>query len=245
MAYLSHIDLENIGLRVIQAYKKLPEVYGQPLDRIDIDYLIHALLGLRIDYSHLSPDGNTLGLTSFCEIGIEVFPKEPDQTDELYYMLDGKTILIERDLIAEGANIGRRNYTAPHEGCHHILKMLFPHDYGTPISCRTVHYYCRERKGAFDWEEWQVETLAGIILMPKECIDRCMEYFGLGAKIRLLNRVFAAADYKHFAEMAQYMGVSKTALSIRLAQLGRIGKNNFMDPYALVRVEMDEEDADV
>lgn len=244
MAYLSRIDLENIGARVIRAYKRLPKICGQPLDRIDIDYLIHALLGLRIDYSHLSPDGNTLGLTSFCEIGIEVFSKEPNQTDELYYMLDGKTILIEQDLIVEGANIGRRNYTASHEVCHHILKMLFPHDYGAPISGRTVHYYCRGRKGAFDWEEWQVETLAGIILMPRECIDRCMERFGLGAKIRLLNRVFAAADYKRFDEMAQYMGVSKTTLSIRLAQLGKIGRNDFVDPYALVRIEM-EEDADV
>ena len=45
-------------------------------------------------------------------------------------MLDGKTILIESDLMKEGANIGRRNYTVSHESCHHILKMLFPHDYG-------------------------------------------------------------------------------------------------------------------
>lgn len=245
MAYLSRIDLENIGARVIRAYKRLPDVCGHPFDRVDIDYLINALLVLRIDYSHLSPDGNTLGLTSFCEIGIEVFSKEPEQTDEFYYMLDGKTILIEQDLIAEGANIGRRNYTASHEGCHHILKILFPHDYGAPTSSRTVHYYCRGRDGAFDWEEWQVETLASIILMPEECINRCLERFGLGTKIRLLNRVFASADYKCFEAMAEYMGVSKTALSIRLMQLRKIIRNDFMDPYALVRIEMDEKDVDL
>ena len=42
--------------------------------------------------------------------------------------------------------------------------------------------------------------------------------------------------------MAEYMGVSKTALSIRLTQLGKITRNDFMDPYALVRIEMDEEE---
>ena len=174
--------------------------------RVDIDYLIHALLGLRIDYSHLSPDGNTLGLTSFCDIGVQVFSRDPACSDELYYMLDGKTILIEQELVAEGANIGRRNYTASHEGCHHILKMLFPHDYGAQTSRRTVHYYFRGRNGVFDWEEWQVETLASIILMSEECINRCLERFGLGTKIRLLNRVFASADYKCFEAMAEYMG---------------------------------------
>ena len=245
MAYLSRIDLENIGARVIRAYKKLPEVRGQLFDHVDIDYLINALLGLRIDYSHLSPDGNTLGLTSFCEIGIEVFPKEPDQTDELYYILDGKTILIEQDLIAEGANIGRRNYTVSHEGCHHILKMLYPYDYAAQTSNRTVHRYNRERSPIVDWEEWQVDTLAGIILMPSECVNRCMERFGLGTQIRLLNRVFAATDYRRFEEMADFMGVSKTALSIRLPQLGKISRNDFKDPYALVRIERDEEEVDL
>lgn len=244
MAYLSRIDLENIGARVIQAYTRLPEVYGQPLDRVDIDYLLHALLGLRIDYGHLSLTGSTLGLTSFCEIGVQVFPHNPSCSDEFYYMLDGKTILIEQELMAECANIGRRNYTAAHEGCHHILKMLFPHDYGAQASRRTVHYYCR-RWDKFDWEEWQVETLAGIILMPKVCVDRCMARFGLGTKIQLLNRVFARTDYQRFDEMAQYMGVSKTALSIRLSQLGKIERNDFLDPYALVRIEMDEEDLDL
>ena len=245
MAYLSCIDLENIGARVIRAYKRLPEVCGQPFDRVDIDYLINALLGLRIDYSHLSPDGNTLGLTSFCEIGVQVFSQDSACSDELYYILDGKTILIDQELAAEGANIGRRNYTASHEGCHHILKMLFPHDYGAQTNCRTVHYYFRGRNEGFDWEEWQVETLAGIILMPKECIDRCLERFGLGPRIRLLNRIFASPDYQRFDEMAKYMGVSKTALSIRLMQLRKIIRNDFKDPYALVRIEMDVEDSDL
>lgn len=128
--------------------------------------------------------------------------------------VDGKTILIESELMKEGANIGRRNYTVSHESCHHILKMLFPHDYGAQAKARSAHCYYRSSRGNTDWEEWQVETLAAMILLPPECVIRCMERFGLGTQMRLLNRVFASADYKKFEAMASFMGASKTALSI-------------------------------
>lgn len=242
MQYLSRVDLETIGARVIRAYQKLPGSGGGSLERVDIDYLVEALLGLRIDYRRLSPDGDRLGLTSFCEIGVEVFSGEPEFAEEQYYMLDGKTILIEEELMRKGANAGRRNYTVSHEGCHHILKMLFPWDYGAQVRSRAVHVCWRGGHPVQDWEEWQVETLAGIILMPPECVERCMKRYGLGPPMRLLNRVFAPADYRRFEEMAEYMGVSKTALSIRMAQLGKVIRNDFADPYALVRIEMDEEE---
>ena len=128
--------------------------------------------------------------------------------------VDGKTILIESELMKEGANIGRRNYTVSHESCHHILKMLFPHDYGAQAKARSVHCYYRSSRGNTDWEEWQVETLAAMILLPPECVIRSMERFGLGTQMRLLNRVFTPADYKKFEAMASFMGASKTALSI-------------------------------
>lgn len=124
----------------------------------------------------------------------------------------------------------------------HILKMLFPHDYGAQASGRSVHCCYRSNRGNGDWEEWQVETLAAMILLPPECVVRSMERFGLGTQMRLLNRVFAPADYKKFEAMASFMGASKTALSIRMMQLGLLKRNDLSDPYSLVRVDMDEED---
>lgn len=123
-----------------------------------------------------------------------------------------------------------------------ILKMLFPHDYGAQANGRSVHCCYRSNRGNGDWEEWQVETLAAMILLPPECVVRSMERFGLGTQMRLLNRVFAPADYKKFEAMASFMGASKTALSIRMMQLGLLKRNDLSDPYSLVRVEMDEED---
>ena len=69
-----------------------------------------------------------------------------------------------------------------------------------------------------------------------------MADLGLGEEIRLLNRVFAPKEYELFSQMAELLGVSKTALSIRLSQLGLGGRNDFYDPYALVNVYKDEDD---
>ena len=99
MKYLSRNDLETIGRRVIAAYKKLPAISGQAPERIDIDYLCQGLLGLRVDYARLSLNGEKIGLTSSCEVGVEIFPEDPSCEGDQYYMLDGKTILIESELI--------------------------------------------------------------------------------------------------------------------------------------------------
>ena len=68
LKYLSRNDLETIGGRVIAAYKRLPAISGQALERVDIDYLCQELLGLRIDYARLSLNGEKIGLTSSCDI---------------------------------------------------------------------------------------------------------------------------------------------------------------------------------
>ena len=132
MKYLSRNDLETISGRVIAAYKRLPAISDQAPERVDIDFLCQELLGLRIDYARLSLNGEKIGLTSSCDIGVEVFPEDPSSTEEQYYMLDGKTILIESDLMKEGANIGRRNYTVSHESWFRTT--MEPKQVGVPFT---------------------------------------------------------------------------------------------------------------
>lgn len=69
---LSRKSLEAIAERVIRAYMKLPEVANRPVYRIYPETLAEKLLGLKIDYQHLSVDGSILGLTSYGKIGIEL-----------------------------------------------------------------------------------------------------------------------------------------------------------------------------
>ena len=69
-----------------------------------------------------------------------------------------------------------------------------------------------------------------------------MERVGLNGQIQLLNKIYAPKEYALFCTMADNLGVSKTALSIRLDQMGLISRNDFRNPYALVDVYPDDEE---
>ena len=92
-----------------------------------------------------------------------------------------------------------------------------------------------------NWEEWRVNTLAASILMPKDLMIEQMHTAGLGNNLRLLNKIFAPKEYEKFAAVAEAMGVSKSALAIRMKQLHLLDRDDLKDPYALVRVVCDEE----
>lgn len=236
MKRLSRKDIEEIATRVVAQYRSLPEIAGKELQPINPEILVKRLFGLTIDYHHLSIDGTILGVTSYSDIGVGIYG-----ADDLegYYFLDGKTILIEQNLKDNALLSGRCNFTIAHEASHQILKVLFPNDYGTK-SYRQVHYHkLTEQKIPYiqDWEEWQANTLASAILLPPDIVKRCMFLFGLGEKIKLLNKVFAPKEYEMFSNMAQFLGVSKTALAIRLKQLNLLEKDYSKNPYGMIEVQ--------
>ena len=236
--YLSRNEIEQIARRVVSAYQRLPSVRKGPESVVSPTLLIHDLLGLSVGYHTLSRNGSVLGLTACGEVWVTVYddPAHPE-----YYHLDGKTLLIDKGLTAKEGNQGRYHFTLVHEACHQIYKMLFPKTYMNPIAERRVHYCTAHRAtGRGDWEEWRTDTLTSAILMPPDMVRSNMHRFGLGAKLRLLNHVFASEEYARFCELADYMGVSKQALAIRLKQLGLLERDDLQDSYALVNVFPDE-----
>ena len=56
--------------------------------------------------------------------------------------------------------------------------------------------------------------------------------------IKKLNKVFFPREYEKFCQVAETLGVSKQALSIRLTQLGMLGESYLDDPFRLVDVEV-------
>lgn len=234
MPYLSVGEIESIARRVITAYRKLPALAGQQVSMVQPELLVKDLLGLSIEYHVLSSNGSVLGLTSCGEVGVHIYD-DPDRPE--YYFLDGKTLLVDSSLIADGANLGRYHFTLTHEGCHQIFRLLYPKEYIGCAARRQIHY-CRQQSAAADgsWEEWRTNILTASVLMPEDMVRDNLEAFGLGGKQLVLNRVFARSDYERFAEMAAYMGVSKTALSIRLKRLGLLRADYLRNPYALVDI---------
>lgn len=230
MKHLSRIDIEVIAEKIIKAYRELPEVKNKKIYRIEPELLLTKLLGLKIEYQHLSLDGSILGMTSFQEIGVEVFDEADTDT---FFFLDGKTVLVEKDLQQDSGQRGRFNFTTMHEGSHQIFKMLYPNDYGVR-NAEPVHFYkvnSERNKPISDWEEWQANTLASAILLPKDLVLQGMFLFDLGEKIKCLNKVYYPVVYDKFSALADFLGCSKTALAIRMKKLGLLEQEYLDNPH--------------
>ena len=131
---------------------ELPDVRNTQIYRIDPELLLEKVLGLTVEYQHLSYDGSILGMTSFTELGVQVLE---DDDNEAFFFLDGKTVLVEKDLAFDNKLRGRKNFTLMHEGSHQIFKMLFPNDYGVTQKSSGIHYYkinSERNKPISDWD---------------------------------------------------------------------------------------------
>ena len=77
--FLSYAQLDTIAGRVVRAYRKLPEVQAaRVVHSVDPQLLLTKLLGLSVAFRHISWDGETLGMTSYEELEIEIFDKEEE-----------------------------------------------------------------------------------------------------------------------------------------------------------------------
>lgn len=111
MKILKRTDIEAIGNRVYAAYRKLPKIAEQRMIcAVDPDILLTDLLGLRVDYKHLSIDRRIYGTTSTRAIRIMLC--QQDSQEDLYY-LDGKTILIEKKQICKKINSWQGSVALP------------------------------------------------------------------------------------------------------------------------------------
>ena len=225
MAYLSRDDIEKIAEDVICQYKALY------LPERRMCYMVEAtelaeMLGYRIEYVYITRDGSILGQTSSGRIWTEIFD---DNMNKVFFELDGSTILVDKRLLSNPKLAGRKNFTIAHEIAHQIINQKYPEMYGTQN--RTFCDYRRSvkpRKKIVDWYEWQADALAAALLLPVDALQDSMFMFGLGEKMKMLSRKYSDTRYKYFCDMADYLQVSRTALSYRMEQLGLLENNRLI-----------------
>ena len=233
MVVLSRRNLECLSRQILSDYLTQQENRLECIDPVDF---ADKMCGIRFEFIRMELASNVLGLTAFGDVDITI-PCENAPPRTIH--LDGKTAFISQELVESG-QVGRVNFTLMHEAAHHLLDRLFPCEYShqqPSIICRLADESCR--RPITDWGEWRVNVLTSCLLLPRELVHIQMERHGLGERIRLLNRVFAPREYECFVNMADALGVSKTALAIRLDQLGLIDRNDFHNPYALVDIFAD------
>lgn len=227
-------DIEAIAQRVLRAYYKLPELRGQTVSHIDPELLSTKLLGLRIEYHVLSVSGFILGLTAKNRYLVKVYDNGVPADS---CVLQKKTIFIDRYLHDNLELRGRYHFTLAHEASHHILWML---PTTKDLSRKGVLCYKANTKLLTD-EEIQANALASALLMPASLVLEKLLNHGFGTEIKILNRIYDPRGYDRFCRIAEELGVSKTALCIRMRKLGVLRKEYLRDPYALFDVFPDNE----
>ena len=183
-----------------------------------IENLAMHYLGLRIIYTRLSNDGQTLGITTYADTDIKL--NRYCRAETIHVLKD--TILLDECLKEsqdwQHSELGRRRFTIAHECAHQILYRMESENRQTELeqqySART--FSLREMKTLDSWSEWQANAMAAALLMPKKYIalmlnDRRINFYG-----RRLNR----PDRFIFDSMCYRFKVSKTAMKLRLRQLG-------------------------
>ena len=241
---LSHDDIEEIAAATISDFNEffykggIPAMRTMPIST-PIDQFASEYLKLHVSYTHLSSDGSFCGLTAYedteytCEVdGVtRIIPLKRNQ------------VLLDNSFIQPGQVrkfCGKRRFTLAHECAHQILFQL-ESDEGK-AACRKRYsarrcYSLRDLKTREDWNEWQANVLGAAILMPKEEIDFAMWRFAPGRKLKNYNGWFPYMDRTALKLMCGVFGVSKTALIIRLRELGHLEDHpfsEFVDPLEIL-----------
>ena len=72
------------------------------------------------------------------------------------------------------------------------------------------------------------DALAACLLLPEDAVKDAMFVYGLGDKVKVLSRKYSEYKYQCFCEMADALGVSRSALSFRMEQLGLLERNELI-----------------
>ena len=171
---LSRKVLDEFGERIVADF--CPEAMQIP-QAIDTDYFLERHLRVTMDYKYLSRCGLYLGMTVFEDSAhIPVFNHEKFRAE--YIQCTAGTIIIDNDLLDPNQE-HRYRFTAMHEASHLLLHRQYframaeqQSDYTPLVQCR-VDTACNGRRCGYktdkDWIEWQANSLASAMLMP-----RCM-----------------------------------------------------------------------
>ena len=204
---LSYQEINDMAQEIVSKYRKLKE---NPCVNVNVEELMERLYGFKIRFYKLSKDNSILGIYSPVPIILSVF----DKGKPFLVELDGKTALIDESLLQN--NTGRKNFTEAHEGAHFILSHLRQ---SKDILYRDT--ICENK--TIDWIEWQANVLAACILMPEDSVRYLFWKFYCAEHIEKISP-FIKEYFAPFEAMAEFFGVSKQALGIRLKKLGLVNE---------------------
>ena len=231
MYILSRFDIDEIAYSLLKDFSPRNLEYAIA---VDIDAFLVDYLQLLVKERYIGVIGcEALGLTVMRD-SVEI----PSLDEKMHPIILKETygnVLISPTLNGV-KNRPRKRYTKAHEGAHWVLHQpYFQNADGTEqgrlcsgfVACRTVERYIPTTSRKVNWLEWQADTLAASLLMPRDifmCYTKSL-FRRAGVRHGYLSAK-CGSDKQLFHEIApdlcKKFSVSLRAVQIRMIHLGLI-----------------------
>lgn len=206
---LSREQIEQMAVEILSDYNADLLTKPQPLD---VDRFLEQYLGVNIDYQFLTHCGVYLGMTVF-NSSDKVPVYNPELNCAEYISCNGRTVILDNRLLKDNQE-HRYAFTGTHEGAHVIIHPDYYEfkQYRTQKGPSIVQCYSDERRYGRqprtekDWIEWQADTLAACLLMPKPAVlsavrrakfKSCSVNYAREAIFSEFNVSYAAAAHRY------------------------------------------------
>ncbi len=212
--YMSRIEIEELGEGLIDVYIK--EYNIGSIQSVDIEHFITQFLSLKIEYvAFAERESGKIGFLADGETPLLIFQQERIVS----YVFPKDTIVIDKFLL-NAKEQGRRRFTLAHEAAHHILGKMR----SAPLTGRFRNEYDNQQSYSkeeliqmFNANEWQADSMAAALLMPNCVVENALAKFNKSNLIKIYgDNTLSIRDKNLIKRMAQFIGVSYTALVIRL-----------------------------
>lgn len=196
------------------------------LEPIEVDpYELANKMGLHVRMEYLTKDGSVFGRTYFCDCEIDLY--NPETGDFYKDNVEAGTIIVDKQAYFL-YSVGASHNTIVHECVHwdkHKKAIALARLYNkslTSIGCKVVGGVTNGERDSLAWMEWQANSLAPKIQMPKEMFKKYVD--SLISKYRREYEKYDIIDLIEpiITDVSMKYGVSKTSAKIRLLEIGRI-----------------------
>ena len=192
---LNRDDIDRISAEILRNY--MPNVLASPMP-INVEALIEKHFNLRLNFQSFSPDGSILGETIFADGYRAIFSLDEDSGFFQKQCISVKRGMIFLDSAMVEQAETRTAFTEAHELGHWILHGSF---YGSceKRACRSflkqrLYFPHRTVMTPVQWTEWQANTFAAALLLPKDALRITLQNFLEDIKL----------DWKSLSDFSQY-----------------------------------------
>lgn len=216
-SFISYRELDQLGDGIVKSYLKRSGVRG-PTKCVDIEGLANSL-GLEIVFvSFAEEDLDKIGFLADGKTPLKI---RKDRSIVSFTFPLG-TIVLDKFLHRDNES-GRCRFTVAHEVAHFLLNRHIPVPSYRRVFDAERTYTCEEMHQQFNMTENQADKLAAALLMPRFIVAQALADYNNGEPVTVYgNYVYSPEVRVVIQKIAAQIGVSPTALSIRLKQLDMI-----------------------